>query len=540
MISNSGPWQSRQGTLEKSNTAQQTGSIVRGHLSAFTGKLIPAAILLLFMISVICRIPFLLRPLTGEHDWLTLHTMLTVRLWDHVGLSNTHYGLPFTYPNPADKFVCDWGVIDSEGMAYFVSFPPFAFYLAYLAHIIAPSTDMRLLLKGINLLFLLFAAFALTSILKRIAGQSGTKLILAAIMMFFFNRAILMSLGNLYFSIIISVPIWIIAVSWYLKLAESDTSSIKAQIALFVLIAILCYTDWLGFLAAATFCAHSLLGHERRVQLAKVSAASALLTGVVIFVQYSRMAGAGALAARLMQRLQTRVGLVHLPGGDLTIWNPETYRRIYSNYVGQFKYIIIALIALAVVRAMFPGVRQGVARIWRIASGPIICFFIPIALDTSLLLNHTATHDYAVLKAAPFLVLMLVVLWKLLAELESEYTGLRIRQSVALAIAIVFSCLAVHHYLLEVNVLQPSEAVLGETIKSTADLSEVVFLIRENTVDPVTPNLFYFAGRNVKLVHNEEESQNFLRQHGRCCGILFRAEPNGALSELPRHLRIPN
>ncbi len=62
-------------------------------------------VVVLFIVSLFLRIPFLRRPLDGQHDWLTLHTLLTVSIWNQTGLQASHYALVMTWPNPADRFI---------------------------------------------------------------------------------------------------------------------------------------------------------------------------------------------------------------------------------------------------------------------------------------------------------------------------------------------------------------------------------------------------------------------------------------------------
>lgn len=91
-------------------------------------------VMVLFLVSLLLRIPFLRRPLDGQHDWLTLHTLLTVSIWNQTGLQASHYALVMTWPNPADRFISylDRATVeDAQGNNYFIAFPPFAFLLAF-------------------------------------------------------------------------------------------------------------------------------------------------------------------------------------------------------------------------------------------------------------------------------------------------------------------------------------------------------------------------------------------------------------------------
>src|SRR5262249_12001342 len=121
------------------------------------------------------------------------------------------------------------------------------------AHRLMPDMDLRLVLKGLNLLALLLASFALAALLEKALGPGKQGFVLAAIGVFLFNRAVLMSLGNLYNAVIISVPMWILVVWYYQKLAAQKMIRAHQSILFFTSVAILSYTDWIGFLATASF-----------------------------------------------------------------------------------------------------------------------------------------------------------------------------------------------------------------------------------------------------------------------------------------------
>src|SRR5215831_8959830 len=161
-------------------------------------RTIAVVIVLIFLISVACRIPFLMRPSTGQHDEITLQSMLIMKVWDQTGLWKTHFLPAENYANPADRFIATRPLVDSDGISYYVSFPPGAFLLAFGAHRLMPDMDLRLVLKGLNLLALLLASFALAALLEKALGPGKQGFVLAAIGVFLFNRAVLMSLGNLY------------------------------------------------------------------------------------------------------------------------------------------------------------------------------------------------------------------------------------------------------------------------------------------------------------------------------------------------------
>ena len=78
--------------------------------------------------------PYLDRPLSDHHEWVTAQTMIALDNLRTQG-ALAHLFTPIqTYPLPADKFVFNAGmkVLDKDGNGYYTSFPPFAVIAPYL------------------------------------------------------------------------------------------------------------------------------------------------------------------------------------------------------------------------------------------------------------------------------------------------------------------------------------------------------------------------------------------------------------------------
>src|SRR5579872_3321194 len=160
------------------------------------------AVLAIFLVSLAFRLPFLARPLQGEHDWLTIHSLLTISIWQQVGLSHAHYSLIMNYPNEADKYISyveKGTVMDQRGNTYFVAFPPFAFLLGFaVIHLLHLPAD-PIWLRIINLALLLPASFCFFLLLERMFENLGaaiaSRFAMLGVALFLFDRAVLMSLG---------------------------------------------------------------------------------------------------------------------------------------------------------------------------------------------------------------------------------------------------------------------------------------------------------------------------------------------------------
>jgi hypothetical protein len=503
-------------------------------------------ITVLFLISVVCRIPFLTRPLDGEHDWLTLHSLLTISIWNSVGLQPAHYSLIMTYPNPADKFVPEdipCGVFDGEGNRYFVSFPPLAFLLAFSVLKLFRLPAYAIWLKFINLALLLPAALLLYLILERVCASEDRrlcrKLAVLGLALFLFNRAVLLSLGNLYFPLILSIPIWIMTVYFYC--AAQDGTKPRLNLALFGTMSFLaCYCDWLGMAAAVAFFLWSTARRVRRpidLWLAGLSASSATAAALLVFVEYSSINGARAFLTGLASRFVDRAGVSAVSEHRLTMWNPDTYLSIYHRYREQYTPLLLLIAGLVFVYFLVPRLAHSL-RVTNEVRRAAFLFGLPVAIDHILLTNHTAIHNYAALKAAPFLVLVAVFLMDLLARYSWGNDGVWFSVSTRCALVVTFVCLmATMKFLHERNDLMPGDSRLGTAIRQLSHPDQVVFLLWRPGRLGVSPNLLYFAGRDVQIVRRDEDARRFLGRHGENEGILFAADLNGDLTNPPIIIR---
>src|SRR5207302_50280 len=152
----------------------------------------------------------------------------------------------------------------------------------------------------------------------------------------------------------------------------------------FFSIAVLCYAEWIGFLAAAAFFAWPLVARCWKVasyrSLAVLAAGGSVAAGLLIAVQFSLIAGPSAFIDALGGRFRHRLGTNTAPGDNLTIGNPRTYLQILDNYVYQFRYLLVGLAAavflLFLLRALGRSVRQ-----FHAAAGVAFCFAAPLLLD---------------------------------------------------------------------------------------------------------------------------------------------------------------
>lgn len=270
------------------------------------------SVVVLFVASLLMRAPLLHRTLDSD-DWLTLHTLLTISIWNTTGLKAAHYSLVMTWPNDADRFISYAGVEDTKGNTYFVSFPPFAFLMAFAFFNFFHLTPSAVWLKLINLALLLPATLCLYLALEKmfptdriLLGRCASVL---GVALFLFDPNVLFSLGSSYFPLILIVPLWIISVFLYCSIQDSPRLNFTALVGFFALLFIMCYSDWLGFVAAGTFALGAIFGKTARytnIWLATVSVAAPLAAGTLVVFQYASIGGLHVLLAAVASSGRTQ------------------------------------------------------------------------------------------------------------------------------------------------------------------------------------------------------------------------------------------
>ncbi len=506
------------------------------------------AILAIFLVSILLRVPFLARPLQGQHDWLTIHSLLTISIWQQVGLSYAHNSLIMNYPNEADKYISyieKGTVMDQRGNTYFVAFPPFAFLLGYaVIHLLHLPVD-ALWLRIINLALLLPASLCFFLVLERMFENLGaaiaSRFAMLGVALFLFDRAVLMSLG-LYFPVILVIPLWIMAVYFFFAARDGWLPRGAALAVFFFLTLLAGYSDWLGMIAAGVFFLWSLIGEKRSWVLAVLSGTAGCIAALLTVLQYASISGMSSYLHGLLFRFQDRSGISSSSQHGLTLFTFDTYREIRNRYLEQHHFLLLFILCL-VFAHIVTGRRFDLLKGKPVPRGLLFVFGLPVLIDHVLLVNHTAIHDYAALKATPLLTILAMLLLanlytaKPVSEERSaaEISSIFIRYTCVVAVVCLFS---VKDYLSQRNALDPKDARLGAEIRNQSDAGQVIFLKQSKGRGYIPPNLIYFAGRNIKLVQGAGEAEAFLREYHRSRGILFDAGADGALVSRPQPINL--
>ncbi len=480
----------------------------------------------LFLLSVIVRLPTLNRPLSKHHEFCTAVALRVIQIWDEAGIATCHFNPVMTYPNTADKFINNFAsgsgkMVDEGGNYYYVSHPPLAYYLPFAIFKIFRIKPDVLPIELLNLFIHFLCGIGVYLILQLLipndsmsspTRHTSTPLsvtwapALGGFVAYLFSPGTLWFHSNVYMADILVQLFFIYGVFFALKFETEQRK--KWLILLGVSSFLMTYTSWLGVFFCMTVIVLSFWRRDfkQAIVIAACTAAALLLT---IF-QYSQIAGWDALKQEWFFRFAERSGW--------SSWNILTgLILIVKNYLTSYLPLIALL---SVLMAFF--FRQTTQ--WsnkNLFSLFILLSTVPIVLLHSILSNYSG-HDFTTLYGGLFF----CVIFGMLVHAASQK---RKTKWVAAGMIVFVSLSIAQYYYInrpgEYSVKGNRYADFKDIGKSIAGLSssdEVIFL---KGMKP-SPEIIFYAGRNIQQIHDENEAIEFLQKHFLAKGVILKVVEN--------------
>ncbi len=465
------------------------------------GKFRVVAILLgLFALSVVVRVPNLNRPLSKHHEFCTAVALQVMDVWWEEGIS-AYKGLPaMNYSGEANKHINNFAsgsgkMMDDQGNYYYVSHPPFAYYLPYATFSILGRPPTVLGIQVFHMLVGLLCAIALFLIAKGLFDS--TTLGLVAFAVYLFNPATLWFQSNTYMSDMLVQLFFVWGVWAFWKTDQNDRYLPLLAITTFLMI----YTSWLGVFFGFVVGVWSLW-NKKWLWSTKIFIASVSALGLIAF-QYSGINGWEAYWAELQQR-----------GGERSFGGSYLYGwfGIIKNYLTSYLPLLILLGSIIVWKG-----KEIWSRMDASMGSVLLVSAVPVLLLHVFLTNYSG-HDFTTLHLAVFISLLVAIAYQVVSTLSYS--------KIALVVVLVL-CVGQYYY-----INRPGEhSISGERyalemengimIAENSGPEEVVFLIGEKQ----TPQEIYYAKRNVQRVENIEQAEGFLRRRNvPLNGQVFRKE----------------
>lgn len=472
-----------------------------------------AVVIAFFAFSVFIRAPYLDRPLSDHHEWVTAQTMIALDNLRTQG-ALAHLLTPIqTYPLPADKFVFNAGmkVLDKDGNGYYTSFPPFAVIAPYLVLTLF-SLDVTVLnLQLFNLAGHLCGTLLIFFTLGRVLSHGPSPRAAAAVgaVTYIFLAPNLWYGANVYSWDTFWHYLWIAGIFCVIRLDDAmrhSPVSVAAFVPLGLATFFVTYSEYQGVLFALSVALWGFGNVRRSRQYAWMifvaMGASALAIGLTA-LQYSLQVGPEVWMRSLADTAGFRSYL-----GDYD------WMDIPRNYLWAISYAILPVAALAA------GWLKWGHPSWpvRLSDNEVLFAYLsaaPVIVHHVLLPQWTAVHDYSNIKS-------LIFVSGAMAWLFQRFSAGRDTPRLAYAgvwIALIWGFSGSIERYQRVYVPAPARyQELGREIAALADDAEVVFMLPAGAI---VPQIIYYAKRNIQSVPSEEAALGWLDKHGREKGRLL-------------------
>ena len=508
----------------------------------FIRKTFPV-LLVVFLVSVLVRLPQLNRPLSKHHEFCTAVSLRILQIWYDNGIEQYNYNPVMTYNNPADKFInneanASGGMIDSAGNYYYVSHPPFAYYLPYTVFKILHIRPDVLPLQILNILFgFLTAIFVYFTVCLLSFNRARSYLhfpSFIAYAIYLFLPPTLWFQGNVYMAdMLVQLP-FVIGVYIVLKMIIRQKFFVPKYILGYILILFLMiYTSWLGVFYAFGVLVYSL----RQVSTIKgfrvliwSTIAVTFFTLRLITYQYSEINGMEAYIHEILNRYLLRGSVGQLHHGFLHFLFSYfiLFKDIFYNYLVNYLAIYLLIggfVWIAVTKAKLKIVfsSNGYRFIW--------LSVLPVVLMHFVFMQYSS-QDFTVLYASLFFSVLIGILYD-----KVKKSGVFSERTVNGFVMATIILLIAQFYLTNMpgthslkGARYDLDKQMGEFIKEKSSKDEVV-VINEKP----SPQLVFYAGRNIFYSDRSEASINFRHKrwqdtHGAVMGYTnfqFEHDKNG-------------
>lgn len=498
----------------------------------FIRKTLPF-LLLAFVLSVVVRLPQLNRPLSKHHEFCTAISLRILQIWYDQGITTYHGNPVMTFPGYSNKYINNHAnasgkMLDTDGNYYYVSHPPFAYYFPYavfkVLHIrpdVLPLQLLNMLLHFITALFVYFTVAVLS-----FKGARSYLYVPAyvAYVIYLFLPATLWFQGNVYMSdMAVQVP-FVIGVYIVLKMIIRRKFYVPKYIFFYILnLNLLLYTSWLGFFYAIGIIIYSLL-HVRddkgfRVLLGATFGSLFLVLQLITY-QYASINGPEAYLSEIFNRYLIRgsVGVRHEGFWSFFFSYFIYLKNIIYNYLVNylpFYILLLAFIYISATRAKLKIVfsENGYRFMW--------LSVLPIVLLHLVFLNYSS-QDFTVLYASLFFSVLFGIFYDKIKK-SGAFTPLQVNAAVLLTIIVLIvqyeiankpGAYSVYGY------RYADEKEWGEAVAKQVP-SEVLLM---STVEP-TPQMVWYAGRNIKWVRSIQEATSFAAQRNEEYAVIVSGFP---------------
>jgi hypothetical protein len=489
------------------------------------------ALAIIFLISVLIRLPDLNKPLGVRYEELTLDTLIRLENWKEQGALH-HYLVPIdTYKNRADHNIKTWcGTLTENGQCYYLSYPPLAVILAYIPPALIHFQLTPIYLQIMNLFLHLLSAvfiFLLTALLTKHSSEKNDYIApVLAYTFYLFTPLLLIFHSESYFSDGVVMPFFIGSIYFLLRLLIKEQTKKYEFIIFGLLIFLACYAEWLGILLALAIGLCCLFNRkEKKFRLILLITFIGASTAILLTTwQFFSVAGTEIASKNITSKLLYRSGIKL--SDTLTIENPELFSRFNRNeinawlkipfyYIGAFNFFLILMVIAGCKLLSLRRKNVSSKSNYQLWMYFVFVAGLPPLLYHLLLFQWSTLHSFSPIKAAPLIIIVgtILIAAALKTALQKNFWPIAIGVTLTLMLFSFISFTCVHSY---------SVKEIGQHIKNLSASDETIFLLSKST-DRIAKGVLYsyYAKRNIADWNNLDQAKSLLKSNNLTKGILF-------------------
>lgn len=492
------------------------------------------ALLVIFVVSVLIRIPNFDRPLSKHHEFNAAMVLIGMDYWnENGGPSSSYYTPVLNYSKQGDRNLdLQTSLLsDSKGNLIYASFGAGWFLYPYYFFKLFSFTPSPATLTIFNLILSLICMLLVFSISRKVFSEqdsySPTKS-LSVVFLYVLNPCILWYTGNGYVHEVMVLPFFLMQVNIFVDFIKKESAFSKGRLLLFFFVTVLgVFSDWLCivWLMVTFIYAVKRVSAERKwVSYLLIAAVSGFFSILLVIFHYGYYLGIAEYVTALANRYQSR--------GMLNI----SIRSVGDILVKIVKHYLTSYLSLLLLLSLFAGLyfvklfkRQKIrVNLDSISRQILLLTFFTALVHHLIFVEFTSVHEYAVLKAALFLSLATGILL-FVSNIPSK------------ALLLIFCIVSISQYYYINRIGQISlngdrydyPKMTGKIIQKNAFENEVVFVDDSK----MRPQISYYAKRTILNASTLERAKEILReQPGKSKGVWFDID-NGVVISIS-HFKI--
>jgi hypothetical protein len=459
-------------------------------------------VLLLFIGSVLLRLPNINRPLSRHHEFNTAVILVNIESWRQSGGGSRYHYIPLlNYQHPGDKCPPISAQVDPSGNVLYVSFGPGWYVIPYFIYQVFDLPAEAKYLQVINLFFHLAAVVMLFLLCEVLFPQDKRyESVVLTCCLFIFSPGVLWYLGNGYVLTGIEMPFVLAALLVLIPMLRSPAEINPRRLGkLGVLIIVLVYIDWFVlFLSFVTFIrlVFSVRKDGRYIPLLFVIGAASLAGVALLLLQFASYVGFEKLFLSLKYHFFVR----SITGARSSFFSQLTMvmQHIASSYL-PVVFLLAGVLGIMLRRKLKGGLTEREVIFLAIYASAVVLYNL-------FLLQWSAVHEFALI---PLSVLLVVITARLTMRVVNNTGGFYAVMSSYIFIA------CVQYYLIN----RPGEVSVAGT---RYDCYERFGRQLQNI--PLDHKLFmdttwnaaidHYAHRNFTVVRNIDSARAFVQRWG--------------------------